>query len=277
MWWRRSGCCGLSSGPKVSWPSAQGVLGGDWKDACGCRAPSTAWGSPWPSAAHMPTHALPPAGLHRSRRTPLAVGFDAGATDDAECAICHLYMHLSAVECDCCAGRRACLHHAANLCGCAMGQRRLVFRHTLRELEAMHAGGCGGWDEGQGLGGAPGMRAAWRSRWCAFWPGEPQPNARKQTAPALPCLPTNLQPWQRLCLPASRLSWMGWRRQPPPAPLAPPPPARPPPHAWRLSGSSARSKGFRQLRQQPRPQQLSRPQRQQQLQRRQRRRRMRQS
>lgn len=39
-----------------------------------------------------------PAGLRRSRRTELAVGFDEGAADDAECAICHLYMHLSAGE-----------------------------------------------------------------------------------------------------------------------------------------------------------------------------------
>lgn len=35
-------------------------------------------------------------GLRRSRRTKLRVGFQEGEQDDSECAICHIYMHLSA-------------------------------------------------------------------------------------------------------------------------------------------------------------------------------------
>ena len=125
----------------------------------------------------------------------LAVGFLEGDSDDAECAICHLYMHnsagkaarccgllyshhltagaavaagrrrrppclfrrdllcprslvfllaahgvshlLPAVECDCCLGRRVCLHHAHHLCGCHMGARRLLYRHSLSQLQAV--------------------------------------------------------------------------------------------------------------------------------------------
>ena len=56
---------------------------------------------------------------------------------------------VPAVECDCCQGRRVCLHHATNLCGCEMRQRRLVYRHSLRQLEAVQAGKqaphCGPW------------------------------------------------------------------------------------------------------------------------------------
>ena len=117
----------------------------------------------------------------------LPVGLEQGAEDDAECAICRAYLHLSAgrgeggggtggkgallcrvspplwlsnacplalflhqpvhrvmcaraVECDCCKGRRVCLHHAHNLCGCHMRQRRLVYRRSMRQLEALQAG-----------------------------------------------------------------------------------------------------------------------------------------
>lgn len=66
-----------------------------------------------------------------------AVGMDAGAKDDAECAICRQYVHLAAVECDCCPGRRTCLRHAAALCECAPEGWRLAFRHSLGELEAL--------------------------------------------------------------------------------------------------------------------------------------------
>ena len=62
---------------------------------------------------------------------------DAGAKDDAECAICRQYVHLAAVECDCCPGRRTCLRHAAALCECAPERWRLAFRHSLGELEAL--------------------------------------------------------------------------------------------------------------------------------------------
>ena len=31
-------------------------------------------------------------------------GMEPHAKEDAACSICHLYLHLSAVECDCCPG-----------------------------------------------------------------------------------------------------------------------------------------------------------------------------
>jgi hypothetical protein len=52
---------------------------------------------------------------------------------------CLMLLPWTAVECDCCQGRRVCLHHAHNLCGCHMTQRRLVYRHSLRQLESVRA------------------------------------------------------------------------------------------------------------------------------------------
>jgi len=79
-------------------------------------------------------------GLVRSRRVDQHEGMDFGDQHDPECAICHLPLHLSAVECDCCPRRRTCLHHAANLCECPMRRRRLTWRYTLRELESLEEG-----------------------------------------------------------------------------------------------------------------------------------------
>jgi histone demethylase JARID1 len=78
-------------------------------------------------------------GLRRSRRVAAPLGMRAGDRQDAACAVCHLFLHLSAVECECCPRRRACLHHAAALCGCPMRKRRLAWRLTLQELDALAA------------------------------------------------------------------------------------------------------------------------------------------
>ena len=48
------------------------------------------------SCVDVPVPLPVPAGLRRSRRCEQAVGWEEGDKDDAECAICHLYMHLSA-------------------------------------------------------------------------------------------------------------------------------------------------------------------------------------
>ncbi|KAK9819859.1 hypothetical protein WJX72_003401 [[Myrmecia] bisecta] len=74
-------------------------------------------------------------GVRRARRITQPVGMDKGASDDAECAICHMYVHCSAVECDCCPRRRVCLHHAHNLCECEPARWRLAFRYSLADLE----------------------------------------------------------------------------------------------------------------------------------------------
>lgn len=79
-------------------------------------------------------------GLRRSRRIDPGVGLRSGDREDAQCAVCHLFVHFSAVECDCCPRRRVCLHHAGSLCQCPMRRRRLAWRHSLQELEGLHAG-----------------------------------------------------------------------------------------------------------------------------------------
>lgn len=76
-------------------------------------------------------------GLVRSRQVMPGEGMDPEAGGTAECTICHLPLHLSAVECDCCPRRRTCLHHAANLCECPMRRRRLAWRYTLQQLERL--------------------------------------------------------------------------------------------------------------------------------------------
>ena len=62
-----------------------------------------------------------------------------GARDDAECAICHCYLHLSAVECRCCPKRYVCLRHAKNLCECPASSWRLAYRHSLGVLSTILA------------------------------------------------------------------------------------------------------------------------------------------
>jgi len=74
-------------------------------------------------------------GVKRSRRTDALKGFHKDDKDEAECAICHLYLHVSGLECDCCPGRRVCLHHADNLCECDPTRWRLVYRYSLEDLD----------------------------------------------------------------------------------------------------------------------------------------------
>lgn len=76
-------------------------------------------------------------GVKRSRRTDCPKGFHKEDKDDAECAICHLYLHLSGLECDCCPGRRVCLQHADNLCECDPSRWRLVYRYSLQDLDSI--------------------------------------------------------------------------------------------------------------------------------------------
>ena len=68
------------------------------------------------------------------------MGMHAGCKDDAECAVCHCYLHLSAVECKCCPKRYVCLRHADSLCECPASSWRLAYRHSLGELEHIVTG-----------------------------------------------------------------------------------------------------------------------------------------
>lgn len=76
-------------------------------------------------------------GVKRSRRTNAPKGFHKDDKDEAECAICHLYLHVSGLECDCCPGRRVCMHHADNLCECDPSRWRLVYRYSLQDLDGI--------------------------------------------------------------------------------------------------------------------------------------------
>ncbi|KXZ47406.1 hypothetical protein GPECTOR_35g844 [Gonium pectorale] len=68
-----------------------------------------------------------------------AGGAGAGGEEEECCTVCHCWLQLSGVECDCCPGRLACCLHGDQLCGCAPGRRRLLYRYSVRELEQMAA------------------------------------------------------------------------------------------------------------------------------------------
>lgn len=113
-WLMRSGCCEPSCGQKVRaaalrLPAAHSTCHccmGSSRSSTARRSPSSALfslgqGLSFSNCFESCPHALPAtrtAGLRRSRRCELAVGFADGAKDDAECTFCHLYMHLSAGE-----------------------------------------------------------------------------------------------------------------------------------------------------------------------------------
>jgi len=54
--------------------------------------------------------------------------------DERQCDICKTTCFLSAVTCSCNESKRACLHHAKQLCLCPPSKRCLRYRYTLDEL-----------------------------------------------------------------------------------------------------------------------------------------------
>ena len=96
------------------------------------------------------------AGVRQARRVTAPKGFEPEEKDEAECAICHLYLHVSGLECDCCPRRRVCLQHADNLCECAAASWRLAFRYSLADLQAVLAE-VASHIPGEGEGGRPGL------------------------------------------------------------------------------------------------------------------------
>ncbi|XP_057978320.1 lysine-specific demethylase JMJ17 isoform X2 [Malania oleifera] len=57
-----------------------------------------------------------------------------GTEEDPTCIICHQYLYLSAVVCDCRPSTFVCLEHWEHICECKPSRRRLLYRHTLAEL-----------------------------------------------------------------------------------------------------------------------------------------------
>ncbi|XP_043701047.1 lysine-specific demethylase JMJ18-like isoform X2 [Telopea speciosissima] len=62
---------------------------------------------------------------------------DFDSTDDRECFSCFYDLHLSAASCKCSPDRFACLKHANLLCSCEIGQRCMIFRYDLDELDTL--------------------------------------------------------------------------------------------------------------------------------------------
>ncbi|KAF9607863.1 hypothetical protein IFM89_003567 [Coptis chinensis] len=54
-----------------------------------------------------------------------------------ECFVCMYDLHLSAVGCQCCPEKFACLYHAKQLCACALSERTLLFRYAIRDLNVL--------------------------------------------------------------------------------------------------------------------------------------------
>ncbi|XP_019264663.1 PREDICTED: lysine-specific demethylase 5B isoform X1 [Nicotiana attenuata] len=57
-----------------------------------------------------------------------------GTEEDPTCIICQQYLYLSAVVCSCAPSSFVCLEHWEHLCECKPQKRRLLYRHTLAEL-----------------------------------------------------------------------------------------------------------------------------------------------
>lgn len=57
-----------------------------------------------------------------------------GTEEDSTCIICKQYLYLSAVGCRCRPSAFVCLEHWERLCECKSSKRRLLYRHSLAEL-----------------------------------------------------------------------------------------------------------------------------------------------
>lgn len=56
----------------------------------------------------------------------------------AQCVICRHALYLSAIFCESCdSSRKVCLRHFHQLCGCEISAKRILFRHSITDLEEM--------------------------------------------------------------------------------------------------------------------------------------------
>ncbi|KAL8141640.1 hypothetical protein V2J09_014672 [Rumex salicifolius] len=60
-----------------------------------------------------------------------------GTEEDPSCIICQQYLYLSAVVCRCRPRTFVCLEHSEQLCECNPRKRRLLYRHSLAEMNEM--------------------------------------------------------------------------------------------------------------------------------------------
>ncbi|CAI9094044.1 OLC1v1029693C1 [Oldenlandia corymbosa var. corymbosa] len=67
----------------------------------------------------------------QARKSPEHVGSE----EDPTCIICQQLLYLAAVVCRCRPSSHVCLEHSEHLCECKPYKHRLLYRHTLAELE----------------------------------------------------------------------------------------------------------------------------------------------
>lgn len=79
------------------------------------------------------------------------------STDERECESCKYDLHLSAVGCECCPERFACLLHGHLLCSCPWSKKTLFYRYPLEQLSLLLAavegrpGAVANWAQQNGL------------------------------------------------------------------------------------------------------------------------------
>ncbi|KAL5552082.1 hypothetical protein UlMin_002258 [Ulmus minor] len=72
-----------------------------------------------------------------SRMSPRKCPEYLGIEEDSTCIICKQYLYLSAVVCRCRPAAFVCLEHSERLCECKSNKLRLLYRHSLAELNDM--------------------------------------------------------------------------------------------------------------------------------------------
>ncbi|KAK8945425.1 putative lysine-specific demethylase ELF6 [Platanthera guangdongensis] len=74
------------------------------------------------------------------KKHPLYVGTE----EDHACIICRQYLYLSAISCSCRTTTFVCLKHWKHLCECDSSQHKLLYRHSLAELDDLISMACVG-------------------------------------------------------------------------------------------------------------------------------------
>lgn len=70
-----------------------------------------------------------------SRERKMDRNFD--ATNERECFSCYYDLHLSAVGCECCSERFACLQHGKQICACPWNRKFFLYRYDITELDIL--------------------------------------------------------------------------------------------------------------------------------------------
>lgn len=110
------------------------------------------------------------------------------STDERECEICKYDLHLSAVGCECCPDKFACLLHGHLLCSCPWSKKTLFYRYPLEQLTLLLAA----------IEGRPGAVATW-ARQNGQIPIQLLPDVRNGVAPSQIMLGNNVMKKPHTC------------------------------------------------------------------------------